>query len=335
MTEMQPKLTTPWELSLAKPAAGETALGGAERWTGVTVPTPWPASYGGDLCVGALSAIARSAGDAQLPHSLQVAFLRPGDRDAEVTYEVDRLRDGFRYANRAVAIRQTGTLIATGTASLRSPRAGEQNVTPASDLFPAASALPSPDALPTAAAAIAERGDVDLGDVDLGDEDRAALLDADRAVMTALDAYWAADRALDTRHIDPPLYGATVEARTHNRLWVRFAAEHPAQVALLATPAGRAALIAYLADDTILEPAIASLGLGWHAPGLFSTTVQQNVWFHANFDPADWLFFSQRLTSRSGDHVVCEGGLFTPSGKRVASVVQEGIVRLRPAARGV
>ncbi|WP_461637741.1 acyl-CoA thioesterase, partial [Leucobacter sp. BZR 635] len=160
-------------------------------------------------------------------------------------------------------------------------------------------------------------------------EGRAPLA-SEHPDAAGLDEYWAAGRALDTRHIDPPLYGEQVAPRSWNRLWVRFTADTAEQRELLGTPNGRAALVAYLADDTILEPAIASLGHGWLTPNLFSTTVEQNVWFHADFDARDWLLFSQHLVSRAGDHVVCRGELFTPAGTLVATVLQEGIVRVRP-----
>lgn len=322
MTESQPKLSTPWTLSPVPGSVGDDA---SARWTGDTVPTPWPAAYGGDLCVGALRAVYASAAADQVVHALQVAFLRPGDREAAVSYDVERVRDGFRYANRALRINQAGTEIAVATASLRTPRSSEESMPalpphavaggadPTAVAAVAVYRLPAPETLPTAAVAIAQR---------------QAPPEPD-AVSIALEQYWAADRALDTRHIDPPLYGNAVQPRTWNRIWVRFTPTTAPQHEMLASPAGRSALIAYLADDTILEPAIAALGHGWLTPGLFSTTVQQNVWFHSDFDAAEWLLFSQRLVSRSGDHVVCSGEISTAAGVLVATVLQEGIVRLR------
>lgn len=308
MNDPLPKLSTPWALTRADTQGADEAAQ-VETWEGRSVPTPWPAAYGGDLSVGALSAVLRSAAEGQRVHSLQLAFLLPGDRDRGVSYAVERVRDGFRYANRSVRIAQDGRVIAAGTASLRSPRAGEQHTAPA----PPLADTPQPDSLPTAAEAITARGPQASGTSD----------------AEALDAYWAAGRGLDTRHIEPPLYGETVEPRTVNRLWVRFTPHCQDQRELLDTAAGRAALIAYLADDTILEPAVASLGIGWLAPGLFTTTVQQNVWFHSDFDAAGWLLFSQRLVSRVGDHAVCSGEIFTSAGVLVATVLQEGIVRVR------
>ena len=306
MTVSLPKLSTPWALTRLPGDDDSRHLGERfERWEGRTVPTPWPAAYGGDLSVGMLAAALGSAAEGQLPHSMQIVFLLPGDRDGSLTYEVERVRDGFRYSNRSVRLVQGGNEIAEGSVLLRAPRPGEVHVAPKPQL----AGLPDPDSLPSAADAISARGALSHDD--------------------GLERYWGADRQLDTRHIDPPLYGEAVAPRERNRVWVRFTGDDATQRALLAVPAGRAGLLAYIADDTILEPAVASLGHGWLAPGLFSTTIQQSIWFHADFDPADWLLFSQRLVSRAGDHVVCQGDMFTREGALVATVVQEGILRVR------
>ncbi len=310
MTDRHPKLSTPW--GLTQTTAPGARDGSFEAWTGRTVATPWPAAYGGDLSVGVLAAAVRSAAAGQLPHSMQIAFLLPGDRDRTLSYVVERGRDGFRYANRSVRLLQSNREIAAATVLLRAPRPGEA---PAANV-PGVEGLPDPESLPTAAEAIAARGP----------------LSAAAGDPAPLDTYWAEARALDTRHIDPPLYGETVQPRSTNRVWVRFTGSEPAQRELLATPEGRIALVAYIADDTILEPAAAALGHGWLAPGMFSTTVQQNIWFHSDFSPSDWLLFSQRLVSTTGDHVVCQGEIVTRDGALVATVIQEGIVRVRPAA---
>lgn len=314
MPEASVKLVTPWSVVAvdAPRSCGERPDTRMSRWSGRTSPTPWPAAYGGDLTVGMLASAVQTAGEGQHPHSLQLTFLRPGDRDRKVEYNVENVRDGFRYANRAVRLLQAGRVIAHGVISLRAPGINERALSDIRDLFPDEE-LPAPLSLLSAADAIAER------------HVESALDPA----TDELDSYWATDRALDTRHLDPPLYGDTVTPRTTNRLWVRFTGNNPEHFAMLDTHHGRQALIAYLADDTILEPALATLGLGWRTPGLFSTTVQQNIWFHHDFDASQWLYFTQRLVAITGDHVVCKGSLFTTQGTLVATVIQEGLVKVR------
>lgn len=306
-----PVLATPWDLTVVSGPEAPTIPSQPQVFIGRTVPTPWPATYGGDLSVGALSAATRSARENQRAHSLQISFLRPGDPHAPVEYRVECTLDGFRYANRIVHISQGGIEIAVATVALRVSRAGEPVV--AAIEAPNFAALPCPDALPTAAEAIAAR----------------APLSQVTTESSALDRYWAHERGLDTRHLDGDSYGESASARTSSRVWVRFSPSSTPQEKLLDTPSAPSALISYLADDTILEPALASLGYGWLTPGLFSTTVQQSLWFHDDFDPRGWVLFVQRLVSRAGDHVVCSGEVYTRAGALVASVLQEGIMRLR------
>ena len=61
--DLRPVLT-PWAVTV-EPAPNDAHAGEA-RFSGRTVPTPWPAAYGGDLSVGALAAATRTVGSASL-----------------------------------------------------------------------------------------------------------------------------------------------------------------------------------------------------------------------------------------------------------------------------
>lgn len=298
---------TPWAvLAAPAPTGGHP---GEACFTGRTMPTPWPAAYGGDLSVGALAAAARTVEPDQRVHSLNLNFLRPGDAAEEFEYRVHPLREGVSYDTRAVSLWQADWEVANATVSFRRRSSGEQSVGDVGIKMPAA---PAPETLPTAAEAIGDRG---------------ALLQS-----IELDRYWITKRGLDVRHVNSPSYGAaTAEREGSNQLWVRLDPASAALAALRATAWGGEAMLTYLADDTILEPALRARGLGWNSPGLFSTSIDQKIWFHADAVPGEWLLFDQRLLSSAGSHVVCEGQLFREDGALVATVVQEGIVRTRHA----
>lgn len=57
-------------------------------------------------------------------HSLHSYFLRPGDPDLPVVYEVDRIRDGRSFATRRVVARQKGEAIYNLSASFHKEEAG-------------------------------------------------------------------------------------------------------------------------------------------------------------------------------------------------------------------
>lgn len=300
---------TPWDIEARPSPVG--APTDEIRFSGNTMPTPWPAAYGGDLCVGALAAAARTVEPARSVHSLNLNFLRPVDRNGALEYRVRPLRDGLTYATRAVSLWQDGTEMASATVSFRRPPKLERSDHGARSSL---SEVPRPESLPTAAEAIAARGSFGLEDT--------------------LDEYWINGRGLDVRHVTAPSYGvAAGETGSTNALWVRLSPESAALASLRDAAWGGPALIAYLADDTILESALRARGVGWCTPGLFSTSIDQKIWFHAEAVPGDWLLFEQRMLSSAGSHVVCEGHLFRQDGTLVATVVQEGIVRTRKGAR--
>jgi len=65
-----------------------------EAFVATTQYCPWPKAYGGDMVAQAAVAAMRSVGDDRTMHSMHSYFMRPVDIGAQITYEVERLRDG-------------------------------------------------------------------------------------------------------------------------------------------------------------------------------------------------------------------------------------------------
>lgn len=67
--------------------------------------------FGGQVAGQALVAAARTVDDDRPVHSLHAYFLRPGDPNVPVLYEVDRIRDGRSFTTRRVVAIQHGRAI--------------------------------------------------------------------------------------------------------------------------------------------------------------------------------------------------------------------------------
>ncbi|MEC7144678.1 MAG: acyl-CoA thioesterase domain-containing protein, partial [Actinomycetota bacterium] len=67
--------------------------------------------FGGQVAGQALVAAARTVDEDRAVHSLHAYFLRPGDPNVPVLYEVDRIRDGRSFTTRRVAAIQHGRAI--------------------------------------------------------------------------------------------------------------------------------------------------------------------------------------------------------------------------------
>ena len=67
-----------------------------------------PSVFGGQVLGQALMAAALTVDDARRAHSLHAYFLRPGDKNARIVYDVDRIRDGGSFTTRRVVAIQHG-----------------------------------------------------------------------------------------------------------------------------------------------------------------------------------------------------------------------------------
>ena len=60
-----------------------------------------------------------------------------------------------------------------------------------------------------------------------------------------------------------------------------------------------------------------------------SASLDHTVWFHRPFRADEWLLYDQASPSASGARGLAIGRLFTEDGTLVASVAQEGLIRVR------
>ena len=88
-------------------------------------------------------------------------------------------------------------------------------------------------------------------------------------------------------------------------------------------------LLAYLSDVTLLEVGAgpARAGLGGDAVQLAS--LDHAMWFHRPFRADEWLLYDISSPSASGGRGLGIGKFYDRDGRLVATVVQEGLVRLR------
>ncbi len=99
--------------------------------------------YGGQVAAQALAAAGATVSDDRLPHSFHGYFLRPGQVDRPVIFDVNRDRDGGSFSARHVRAVQDGEVIFSMLASFHTERDS-----PVFDAVPARDA-PDPETLPS------------------------------------------------------------------------------------------------------------------------------------------------------------------------------------------
>lgn len=115
---------------------------GPDTYVGTGPRYPWGGLYGGQIVAQALLAAADTVPPDLTAHSLRAYFIRRGDQDEPVRYEVDRIRNGRSFATRRVVARQAIGAILNLEASFQAP---EESVD--LDLVAFDERVPGPDGL--------------------------------------------------------------------------------------------------------------------------------------------------------------------------------------------
>ncbi|MDD9938605.1 MAG: thioesterase family protein [Myxococcales bacterium] len=100
---------------------------GPDTFVGVGPRYPWGGLYGGQIVAQSLRAAAHSVNPEHRVHSLHAYFIRRGQHDAPVRFEVDRIRDGRSFTTRRVVARQSAGAILNMSCSFSLPE-GESDL---------------------------------------------------------------------------------------------------------------------------------------------------------------------------------------------------------------
>jgi acyl-CoA thioesterase-2 len=254
----------------------------------------WQRVFGGQVIGQALVAAARTV-EGREAHSLHGYFMLPGDPSVPIVYEVDRIRDGRSFATRRVVAIQHGKAIFSMSASFQVPEQGLDHQMPMPD-------VPPPEELPTEAA---------LKDL--------LLEDAPEAVRR----YWERERPFELRPVDLRHYVSREALPPVQNVWIRASGRLPDD------PGIHRSVLAYASDMTLLDTSLFSHGRSIFDRDLQVASLDHALWFHRPFRADEWLLYAEDSPSASGGRGFNRGSLFSRDGRLVASVAQEGLIRLR------
>ena len=108
------------------------------------------------------------------------------------------------------------------------------------------------------------------------------------------------------------------------RVWIRVIGELPDD------PFQHLAAFTYVSDMTLLGATLAPHGVQLRQPGRCrSASLDHTVWFHRPFRADEWWLYDQETPSASGGRGLVLARVFTQDGDLVATVAQEGLIRMR------
>lgn len=247
--------------------------------------------YGGQVFAQALVAARRTVDDAREAHSAHGYFILPGDLNAPIVYFVDRLRDGRSFTTRRVTAIQHGHAIFNLSVSFHVTEAGPDHQTSMDD-------VPAPETIVPELTTLRERAH--------------KLPEPLRSVVTQ-------ERPIDVRPIHP--YGTDTREPVR-RAWFR------ADGTLPDDPSIHQAILAYASDYGLLVTALQPHGIPYRTPGLKLASLDHSLWMHRPFRADEWLLYTTDSPVTNGARGFVRGTIHSQSGELVASVAQEGLIRM-------
>ncbi len=262
-----------------------------DTFTGENMPMPHGRVFGGQVLAQALLAAAATVAPERSAHSVHGYFLRPGDVAAPITFAVERLRDGRSFSARRTHALQADRPILSMITSFQLDQPGAEHSTPAPE-------VPDPEALPSS-------------------------LDVLAPMDHPMASFWGRYGAFEVRHVEPELYqGADPERTDRQHVWMRSRGPLPDD------PAVHRALLAFACDQVMLEPVLRRHGASWAEPGLSVASLDHAMWWHRPVRVDEWLLYAQASPSAQGGRGLGTASVFDRSGALVATIAQEGMVRL-------
>jgi acyl-CoA thioesterase II len=250
--------------------------------------------FGGQVMAQALVAARRTVEQDREAHSMHGYFILPGDLEAPIIYFVDRLRDGTSFTTRRVTAIQHGRAVFNMSASFHRREEGLEHQADMPD-------APPPDGLAT--------------ELELIRAGAHRIPQALRSVLTQ-------DRPIDFRPVDVDPFDAAPRPPSR-RVWLRAVGAMPDSIV------AHQAALAYASDYGLLAAAVQPHGVGIRDARLQAATLDHAIWFHRDFRLDDWLLYAMDSPAAAGARGFARGSIYTADGMLIASVAQEGLLRMR------
>jgi acyl-CoA thioesterase-2 len=269
---------------------------GADRFVGRRLKEGVGRVFGGQAIAQALVAARRTVPDDRPVHSLHAYFLRGGSDELPIDLRVKRDLDGRSFSNRRVVASQDGEPILNLVASFQKRQDGPSHQYPAMPDVPPPEDLESDSVLRARIAA-------DLPD-------------------GPLRRFFLRPRPIDFRSVEPRDWLDPQKRAPCAHCWFRTVAPLPDE------PRVHGAVLAYASDFQLLATALQPHGLSYPRGDVKGASLDHAIWFHGEFRADEWLLYATDSPWSGRARGFGRGQIFTRDGRLIASVAQEGMLRL-------
>jgi acyl-CoA thioesterase II len=253
-----------------------------------------PQVFGGQVLGQALTAASATV-EGRIVHSLHAYFLRRGDFNAPIVYQVDRSLDGHSFSNRRVVAIQHGQQIFNMAASFHVQEEGLDHQV-------SMPVVPRPEELP--------------------DSSRPPRELVER-LPERMRKFIEQPRPFEFRSVQQIDYLRPARSEPTRQFWFRAVGRLPDDEKL------HRSLLAYVSDYFLLDTATLPHGMSSLHGSLIMASIDHAMWFHRPLRVDEWLLYAVESPSASGARGFARAGLFSLDGRLVASTAQEGLVRIK------
>jgi acyl-CoA thioesterase II len=250
--------------------------------------------FGGQVLGQALSAAQRTVDPVRHVHSLHAYFLRAGDIESPIVYEVDRARDGKSFSTRRVVAIQHGQPIFNCSASFQHDEPGGEHQLSMPE-------VPRPE---------------DIEPPHAVDPEQFSHLSA------KLQRWMARGGPFEFRHVYPRDDIKVPKRPPFQHVWFRLVDRIGDE------PELHRAMLAYASDFHLIGTATFPHGISYLQPNVQMASLDHAMWFHRPFRIDDWLLYSCDSPSAQGARGLARGMVYARDGRLVASTAQEGLIRI-------
>jgi len=248
--------------------------------------------FGGQVLAQALVAAIRTVPASRRVHSMHAYFLRAGDHRQPIIYEAEAIRDGGSFTTRRVVARQHGKAIFFSSMSFKEQEQGLEHQLEMPEVV-------APEQLES--------------DIDYWNRVSPETGNRFSRKLTAIDS-----RSLNRRHpgdLEPrePVQGQ----------WFKT------NGAIDPDSSMHEVLVAFYSDMSLLGTALRAHPVDFQTGGLQVASLDHSIWFHGPVRADDWLYYHMDSPRSSNATGLNRGSIYSRAGSLVASVSQEGLMRLK------
>jgi acyl-CoA thioesterase-2 len=256
--------------------------------------------FGGQVLGQALSAAQQTVEAGREVHSVHAYFLRAGDITAPIIFDVDRARDGHSFSVRRVTAIQHGQPILVFASSFQKSEPGLEHqfnmpeVPQPEDVEPTHS--PEPDVLAT--------------------------------LPEKMQRWLSRMGPFEMRPIYPRDEVKPPKRPPYQQVWFRLNGKVGDDNEM------HRALLCYASDFYLLGTSTFPHGISYYQPNVQMASLDHAMWFHRPFRVDDWLLYSLDSPTAQNARGLARGLIYTRDGRLVASVAQEGLIRVLAETAG-